>query len=303
MNDTEDAARHLLAAATEDIPPGIDLLSGVRARSKARVVRVRALMAAGVAVIVAAGAAITLSAVQAPSAFAQVTRAASRTAAQSYHVSSTSTLVTVPGLIPPSPVTITGEFDPVHGIGEETSSKGFQVRYVGGFIYLPLTDSDRAVFDKTPLGPMPVGDSWVRLPMPLQLGANATAIELLQLGTIATGLAPVDPQGLLAVLKSASQVREVGPASGPGWTGSAYTFAATITLPGSPPLILRTSGTVDVDQQGRVRQLDATQSIGPMKRTVEMTFGDFGIPVSVSAPPTSQTFTPPLNVSIGINGN
>jgi hypothetical protein len=34
MNDTEEAARHLFAAAAEDIPPGIDLLHGVQARCR-----------------------------------------------------------------------------------------------------------------------------------------------------------------------------------------------------------------------------------------------------------------------------
>jgi hypothetical protein len=306
MYDSEEAVRQLFTAATEDIPPGIDLLGRVRARSKARVIRIRALVATGAAGIVAAGAAITLSTVQAPSAFAQVMHAAARTAAESYQVSSTSTMVKVPGLgtIPSSPAITTGEFDPARGVGEETSSRGIQVRYVDGSIYLPLTGAYRAVYDQTHGAPIPADRSWLRLPMPLQAGKYATAVELLQLGTIAMGLEPVDPQGLLAVLQSASQVREVGPASGPGWTGTAYTFTATMTLPGSPQTILSTSGTVDVDQQGRIRQLDAVQSIGPIERKLEVSFGDFGIPVSVSAPPASQTFTPPPgNVSISISSN
>jgi hypothetical protein len=52
----------------------------------------------------------------------------------------------------------------------------------------------------------------------------------------------------------------VGPASGPGWT--AYTFTATKRLAGPLHIVLSTSGTVDVDQQGRVRQLDAMESVG-----------------------------------------
>jgi hypothetical protein len=35
-----------------------------------------------------------------------------------------------------------------------------------------------------------------------------------------------------ALLRSATQVRQVGPASGPVWTGSAYTFTAKGTLTG-----------------------------------------------------------------------
>lgn len=120
-------------------------------------------------------------------------------------------------------------------------------------------------------------------------------VELAQLGTILTGLEQFSPQdllALLALLESATQVRETGPASGPGWTGTAYTFAATMGLPGALHMVLGISGTVDVDRQGRVRQLDATEAIGNTVRKAQMTFGDFGLPVSVSAPPASETFAP-----------
>ncbi len=60
MNDTEEAVRHLFAAATEDIPPGVDLLRGLRRRHRARTVRVRVLLSASVAGAEAAAAAITL---------------------------------------------------------------------------------------------------------------------------------------------------------------------------------------------------------------------------------------------------
>jgi hypothetical protein len=49
---------------------------------------------------------------------------------------------------------------------------------------------------------------------------------------------------------------------------------------------------VAVDRQGRVRQLDATQTLGQTKRTVRVTFGDFGLAVSVSPPPADQTVVP-----------
>ena len=48
------------------------------------------------------------------------------------------------------------------------------------------------------------------------------------------------------------------------------------------------------DQQGRVRQLDATEAVGNTVRRVQMTFGDFGLPVSVSAPPAGETFAPEM---------
>jgi hypothetical protein len=38
--------------------------------------------------------------------------------------------------------------------------------------------------------------------------------------------------------------------------------------------------------------LDTTETIGNTERQVEMRFGDFGVPVSVSPPPASETFTP-----------
>jgi hypothetical protein len=44
-------------------------------------------------------------------------------------------------------------------------------------------------------------------------------------------------------------------------------------------------GTVDVEQQGRVRELDGLDSFSGTVSQVEITFGDFGLPVSVSPPP------------------
>ena len=294
MNDSEEAVRRLLTVAAEDVPPGVDLLTGVQARSRGRVVRIRSLVAVVAAGIVAAAVAITLSAVQAPSAFAQVMEAAQRTAAQSYQVSATSTVVKTP--VPgagQSPETITGEFDPTQMVGEDTNSRGVQVRYVSDYIYVPVTDALRAAFNRSPIGPIPPGKTWLQLPRPTLSGAAGTTAELTMLGSIVMGGDQVDPQNLLSLLESATQVREVGPASGPGWTGSEYTFTVSMTVPGPLPTAVSISGTVDVDQQGRVRQLDAVESIGGTELMVAITFGDFGLPVSVSAPPASETFTPP----------
>lgn len=298
MNDTEETVRRLFAAATEAVPPGIDLLRGVRARSRGRVVRIRSLVAVGAAGIVAAVAAITVSALQAPSAFAQVTQAAARTAAQSYQVTSTSTLVKGPTGAQPA-VTVTGEFDPGGRVGEWTTSQGVQIRNVGGYIYVPVTNALRTALDRVRGVLVPAGESWLRIPMPAQSGAEVTTAELALLGGIPVDAELVDPQSLLSSLESATAVREVGPASGPGWTGSAYTFTVTTTLPGPVHVTVSTTGTVDVDQQGRVRQLDAVESIagpapiGGTERKVTLTFGDFGLPVSVSAPPASEIFTFP----------
>jgi hypothetical protein len=290
LNETEEAARRLFAVAAEDVPPGIDLLNGVRARSRRRVVRIRSLVAAGAAGIVAAAAAITLSAVQAPSAFAQVSRAAALTAATSYQVSETEKILATGGKYSQPWSTASGEFDPALGVGEGTDNLGAQVRFVGAYAYEFVTPALRTASNLKIVVPIPAWASWERLTSPLQPGAGVTKAELGGLVRRPVFLGLIDPQELLAVLESATQVSEAGPASGSGWTGSAYTFSVTF---GPPFAAVSISGTVDVDQQGRVRQLDVLDSAGQTERNVEITFGDFGLPVSVSPPPASETFIPP----------
>jgi hypothetical protein len=61
---------------------------------------------------------------------------------------------------------------------------------------------------------------------------------------------------------------------------------------------LETTGTVDVDQQGRIRHLDVTYTLHaapstqPERVTIEMTFSDFGDHVPVSTPPAGDVFIP-----------
>lgn len=117
MLDTEDAARRLLASAVSDVPPGIDLLGGVRKRQAARRTRTRAVLATTAAAVIAAATTIALTASQTPSALAAVTAAAARTAAQSYRVRVTFSL-SEPGFAP-SKNTYSGIFNPVLGIGKE----------------------------------------------------------------------------------------------------------------------------------------------------------------------------------------
>jgi hypothetical protein len=289
MNDTEETARRLFAVATEDIPPGIDLLRGVRARSRKRVVRVRAGVAAGAAGVVAA-AAITLSAVPAPSAFAQVKQAVARTAATSYQVRSAQKIVRVGGLRSKPWATAYGEFDLARGVGEQTDNRDDQIRYVDGYTYILVGDDLRG----DPNSPIPAWASWERLPgNPLQPGGEATPTEL---GTVSFSSAMLwvfDPRDLLALLQSATGVREVGPASGPGWTGTAYAFTVDRNLDGPLHTASDLSGTIDVDQQGWVRQLDALDTFMNTVSQVKISFGDFGLPVSVSPPPASETYIPP----------
>ena len=154
-----------------------------------------------------------------------------------------------------------------------------------------LTDDLRAAYQR--IGPpVPAGVSWEQLAgLPLPSRGSPTALGML---SVFPGfLGSVDPQDLLALLQSATDVREVGPASEPGWPGTAYSFTVATKLngPGHTPVGLR--GTVDVDQQGRVRQLDGQASFATTVSQIKITFGDFGLPVSVSPPPASQTWVPP----------
>jgi hypothetical protein len=98
------------------------------------------------------------------------------------------------------------------------------------------------------------------------------------------GILPEDPGNLLALLRSATEVRDAGPASGPGWTGTRYTFTGHAA--GIP---IQVTGTVAVDKQGRVRDLDVTRDYGSgVSVTDAISFSDFGLSVHVSAPPANQ---------------
>ncbi len=95
---------------------------------------------------------------------------------------------------------------------------------------------------------------------------------------------PVSPAVLRVVLlRSLATARDAGPASGPGWTGTRYAFTARLSTQSS------LSGTAYVDKQGRVRRLvtTTTQASGTTKLR-DLTFGDYGAPGPVTAPPASQ---------------
>lgn len=294
MPETEYQVRALLAAATADIPPGIALLSGVQARRSAHRIRSRITLSAAAAVAAAAAVLITLTLVQAPpSALAQLTSAVSSTAGQSYYFSATATQVTLPssGAAVTSRTQFSGAFDPTRRVGEQTTRTGGQTRFIGSYAYLNVAAAG------DPPG-VPAGKSWVRLPS-LPLWAPATASGQLRLTAGLLSVVETNPQDLFALLESVSQVNRQGSVSGPGWTGTRYAFSVTLALAaGRRVLTGHATGSVDVDQQGRVRQLDAAYTVpakasAPLRRgTVEMTFSDFGAPVSVSAPPPREVLIP-----------
>jgi hypothetical protein len=289
-NETE--ARRLFAAAAETIPPGHDLIEGVRAGVRRRArnrLRARAAIGAGSAAVVAAGTLLAVTATGAPSALAAVTSAAAKTASESYRVSMIAARTGKPrySYEPTGPVRTTGEFDPARQIGEETSSTGERDLYVGGYVYWTRPPGNKGAGGK----PWIMAHSGLtRLPNP---NGRRTFSSYLALGLAISGSSlsgAVTPQNLLTLLKSTSTVRDEGPVSGPGWTGTRYSFSVEY----GPYQSVR--GTVYVDQQGRVRRLIATSVLpkstslatGFDSVTDDITFGDFGLRVSVTAPPASQ---------------
>ena len=145
MNDTETEARRLLAAATEDMPPGAGLLDGfaaARRRDRARRTRRRAVLSAGIAVAAASVTAVTLTIGSAPPALATVTSALTRTLTQSYHLTEQdSSYYIVNGRIRyPAHFTCTSEADPVRHLGASSCSDGLRSREVGGYSYQYVPD-------------------------------------------------------------------------------------------------------------------------------------------------------------------
>lgn len=240
--------------------------------------RMRELAAAGaVAAVAAAGvtaAMLAASASHAPSALAAVTSALAKTSADSYSFSLDSTVQSA-GRVRSSDV-VTGAFDPRHELGAEVltwhgvlSAKA-QIRFIGKYVYTWVSPGS---------GLGTIGKPWDKAPVP------SPEADILP-GDGPYGFVsdrPVSPAGLSGVLRSAGRVSDGGPASGPGWTGTKYAFTASLS--GGRESI---SGTVCVDQQGRVRRLVTITTEEGVTTDRDLTFGDLGAPVSVTAPPVSQ---------------
>lgn len=265
--------------------------SGVRRQRAAHRLRFRAVLAAGAVGGLAVAAAVTVSASRAPSALAAVNTAARLTAAQSYQMTMTESLRTIPPTFGMAHSwTVAGDFSPARGIGEED---GGQVRFVGGYVYTYVGGTAAAARHH--------GKIWVKTIEP-SLTSEGIGAWL----SSSAGLPLTAPQDLLALLQSATQVRETGTASGPGWTGTGYAFSTVTALGASKNSIMNVSGTVGVDTKERVRRLDATVTvhvppsavqppgvhITAIITTVQVTLGDFSLTVWVTTPPASDVFTP-----------
>ena len=291
MNDAETEARRLLAAATEDMPPGIGLLDGfaaARRRDRARRTRRGAVLSAGIAVAAAAVTAVTLTIGSAPPALATVTSALTRTLNQSYHLTEQNGGYYIRNgrITDRYHETCTTKADPVRHLQASSCSNpagpdGGENREVGRYTYLYFT----APVDHP-------GKHWERIPTACEVGVAINGKRLADLSTIAiNGFTIATPQQMLSAIKEAAKVTLVGPASGPGWTGTRYAF-------GKAWQGVRISGTVDVDQQGRARSLVLTIRFGHepalvFVETQALTFSDFGARVTVTPPPADQTWPSP----------
>ncbi|MFD1542438.1 hypothetical protein [Nonomuraea guangzhouensis] len=243
MNEKE--LRALLVKATEDRPAGIDLMPTPPTLPKRRLARVLVPIASlGVAAVL--GAFVLVLPPNQSSAEAQVAAAVENTGQESYRLHSTS-----------GPKTWDGAFDPVQRVGVITRvGDGGETRFVGDLMY----------------NREPGEAKWMVSPRPDEELKNAPAVVGL------VKLAPLDPQAALRRLRSATDIRESGSASGQGWTGRRFTFS----LGDAKGL----TGSVDVDDQGRVRRLEFV--FGDTGNRLVMDFNDFGTPVTVTAPPADQ---------------
>ncbi|MGW0810250.1 hypothetical protein [Nonomuraea sp. NPDC002799] len=248
---TEDELRALLVKATEGRPAGIDLLPAPPRRRRIplpivspgrfRMPRPMASLGVVAAVAMAVAAAVVLPSAQS-SAQAQVVAAVENTGQESYRIHTVS-----------GPKTFEGAFDPAQRVGVITRiGDGAETRFIGDLMY----------------GKDPGDEKWVVSPRnDAEIAAAPPAVALVK-------LAPLDPQAALERLRSATDVRESGSATGPGWTGRRFAFTLEAI-----------TGDVDVDDQGRVRRLEVTFHDG---RRLVMDIIDFGATVTVEAPPADQ---------------
>jgi hypothetical protein len=292
--DETHEARRLLAAAFEtvpDDPAAVDGLLRTVRRRHARRRRSRALMLAGGAAVAAGTAAVALLSVTvaaAPPALAAVTGALSRAEAGSFRMNLTVTTAPAQPILP-TPLYITGELDLKRNLGQETISNGWRTVIVGGNAYTKILPSQTRqygtggkLWTQTPL--------WVAEALPYK-SAGA------QLAWNFNSNRPFNPQAVLVLLNSdAKALDNEGPVSGPGWTGTRYTFAVSHPQ-GTGGLVDSITCTMDVDSQGRIRHLAQTTvfvangkpgTAGKTTYTADFTFSDFGIRFSVTPPSASQ---------------
>jgi hypothetical protein len=218
-----------------------------------------------------------------PSPLSALTSALAATSARSYAFT-IATTVQLPKKELTSDV-VSGAYDPVQRLGTElvTASEGgqpkrAQVRFIGAWLYTWVSPADGFT------------EPWDK--SPAEAGASAAMPPGVAFGFASDQ--PVSPSALTVVLRApGAAVRRSGPASGPGWAGTGYAFTAS--LYGGRESV---TGTVDVDGQGRARQMTVTtvqdggQPRRPFLTTIRrIMFSGLGAPVQVTPPPAGQVKT------------
>jgi hypothetical protein len=220
---------------------------------------------------------------QAPSPLAAVTGALAETSAESYSFRLDSTSQIAGSEVSSS--VATGAFDPRRELGMEllTTRSGLrsarmQIRFVGNYVYTWIAPGS---------GFKAIAKPWDKAP---RFGPGGTTGD--DPYSFATDR-PVSPAGLSRVLAAAGTVRYARHASGPGRAGTIYVFTARLSGGRNWESL---SGTVYLDQQGRVRRLVTITAEPGFTTDRNLRFGEFGSPVTVAAPPARQveyTSTPP----------
>jgi hypothetical protein len=215
-----------------------------------------------------------------PSPLSAVTGALAQTTARSYTFSLDTTVRSSRQEL--NSDRVSGAFDVRRHLGTESLAAGAagqtrraQSRFIGAYVYTTVFSASGfgKLWDKSPLAAaaaagMPTGDPY---------------------GFVSDQ--PFSPTELDVVLRApGAVVHDSGPVSGPGWTGTGYTLTASLSE-GRESV----RGTADVDRQGRVRRITTTteergQASGKVSITTvrQVTFGAFGVPVRVIAPPASE---------------
>lgn len=247
--------------------------AGVRLLTPRRAVAAVA-AAAAVAGVVAGSESLAQSAP--PSARAVLVAAVTRTAAQSYRVDSESVWSGFPLIN--QPTTSSGFIDPARKVAEFTISPASYASNTppppgGPPERIIEIGGDTYVYD-APLSPV-----WTKVPpfpSTLRRGQANWQLDFLPYSSP------------LSYWRKEGQVREAGPVSGPGWSGTKYAFTyRSACCNGSA----RITGTVDVDQLGRVRMIFEKdfETNQPQVVTQTWKFSDFGAAVHVTAPVVGST--------------
>jgi hypothetical protein len=276
------AIRALLAAASEDGPPTADLLRRVHHRRRRRRALVPAVAAIGAAGVLAA-VAVATSTVTAPSpasAHERVAAAITRTAQDGYRIRAI-TSGTKPGDSGTS--VYQGVYDPAQRAVRMvvvTPDTGHVTIHLDGQVYVQIPAEQ--------VGRQPGMPKRARWFLRTIGDPDAGSSALAQFGQRAL----LSPQQTLELARSAGDVREVGPVSGDGWTGTRFAFTLTDRYS-------RLTGSVDVDGAGMVRRLEFTSTSTDTAHGVAgtlhwvLTFWDFGIRERVTLPPDSQVYRDP----------